>query len=366
MTTSSASRCLTRGTAFLLLGLALIASPAHAQSSTPGGDLDLGSIDFPTSASGEAQTEFLTGVLALHSFWYPEARDHFRRAQELNPQFAMAYWGEAMTHDHPLWDQHDNAAGRAILDEMDAVRAQRGLTWSGREQEYVDAIRTLYMGEGGIEARRTAYAEAMQQLAAQHPNDDEAAAFSALAQMSVDGFDLDEAGDVVPVAAQLEELYRRHDRHPGVLHYLIHVYDSDTFAPLGLRPARTYAEVAPASSHALHMPSHIFRQLGQWERVVASNQDAYQASVGWQQRTNRPLHMRDYHSYGWLMDAYLALDRLDDACGLMQELASIIATAEERGEDLGRMPSLRTHFSEQYTEATDGTSAAGSCDVAVQ
>jgi hypothetical protein len=362
---ASLRRCCRRFAVALLL-IGLLPVTVAAQSDAPGGDLDLGSINFPTSASGDAQTEFLTGVLALHSFWYPEARDHFRRAQELNPQFAMAYWGEAMTHDHPLWDQHDNAAGRAILDEMDAVRADRGLTWSDREQGYVDAIRTLYTGEGDIEARRIAYAETMQQLAAQYPDDDEAAAFSALAQMSVDDFNLDEADDVVPIAAQLEELYRRHDRHPGVLHYLIHVYDSETFAPLGLRPARTYAEVAPASSHALHMPSHIFRQLGQWERVVASNQDAYQASVDWQRRTDRPLRMRDYHSYGWLMDAYLALDRFDDACGLMQELTSIIATAEERGEDLGRMPSLRTHFSEQYTEATDGTPAAGSCDTAVQ
>jgi hypothetical protein len=348
--------------ALLLVGLLPLST--QGQSAAPGGDLDLGSIDFPTSASGEAQTEFLTGVLALHSFWYPEARDHFQRAQELNPQFAMAYWGEAMTRDHPLWDQHDNAAGRAVLAQMDSVQEDSGLTWSDRERGYVDAVRTLYTGDGDIEARRTAYAEAMQQLAEQYSDDDEAAIFSALAQMSVEDFDLDDAEDVVPVAASLETLYQRHERHPGVLHYLIHVYDSETFAPLGLRPARTYAEVAPASSHALHMPSHIFRQLGQWERVVASNQDAYQASVDWQQRTNRPLHMRDYHSYGWLMDAYLALDRFNDACGLIQDLESIIATAEERGEDLGRMPSLRDHFTGQYADAAEGTSAAGSCAVA--
>jgi tetratricopeptide (TPR) repeat protein len=347
-----------------VLFVGLLPLSAQGQSAVPGSDLDLGTIDFPTSATGEAQTEFLTGVLALHSFWYPEARDHFRRAQTLDPQFAMAYWGEAMTHDHPLWDQHDNAAGRAIFTRMDSVQGASGLTWSARERSYVEALRTLYTGEGDIEARRNAYATAMQQLATQYPDDDEAAAFSALAQMSVEDFDLDDAEDVVPIAAQLEELYERHDQHPGILHYLIHVYDSETFAPLGLRPARTYAEVAPASSHALHMPSHIFRQLEQWERVVASNQDAYQASVDWQQRTNRPLHMRDYHSYSWLMDAYLALDRFEDACGLIQELESIIATAEDRGEDVGRMPSLRDRFTEQYDSATEGTSAAGSCAVA--
>ena len=363
MFTSPTTRPSVRGFVAFLLLLALTISPAYAQSDAPGGALNLGTIDFPTSATGAAETEFLTGVLALHSFWYPEARDHFRRARELDPRFAMAYWGEAMTHDHPLWDQHDNEAGRAVLARLDSVQDASSLMGTDRERGYVDAIRTLYTGEGDIEARRDAYAAAMQHLTEQYPDDDEAAAFSALAQMSVEDFDLEEAEDVVPVAAQLEALYRQYDRHPGVLHYLIHVYDSEPFAPLGLRSARTYAEVAPASSHALHMPSHIFRQLEQWERVVASNQDAYQASVDWQQRTNRSIHMRDFHSFGWLMDAYLALDRFDDACNLIQELESLIATADERSEDLGRMPSLREHFASQYAGAAEGTDAARSCAV---
>ena len=339
--------------AVLLTALLLTASACstQAQESTPGGELDLGTIDFPTSATGEAQTEFLTGVLALHSFWYPEARDHFRRAQELDPRFAMAYWGEAMTHDHPLWDQHDNAAGRAVIARLDSVQERSGLKWNERERGFVDAIRTLYTGDGDIAARRDAYAAAMQRLADQYPDDDETAVFSALAQMSVADFELESADDVVPVAASLEEIYTRRDRHPGVLHYLIHVYDSETFAPLGMRPARTYANVAPASSHALHMPSHIFRQLGEWEKVVASNQDAYQASVEWQQATDRPLHMRDYHSFSWLMDAYLALERLEDACGLIEEIERIEATARDRGEDLGRLPSLIERFEREYRDA---------------
>lgn len=338
--------------------LAASACSTQAQQSSSDDALDLGTLDFPTAATGEAEEAFLTGVLALHSFWYPEARDHFRRARELDPRFAMAYWGEAMTHDHPLWNQHDNAAGRAVLARLDSVQQAEELKWSDRERGFVEAVRTLYEGEGDIDARRVAYAEAMQRLADAYPEDDEAAAFSALAQMSTPDFELEDPDDVVPVAAALEALYQHRPDHPGVLHYLIHVYDSETFAPLGRRPARTYAEVAPASSHALHMPSHIFRQLGEWERVAASNEDAYQASVDWQERTDRPLHMRDYHSFSWLMDAYLELDRFDDACALIEELDAIAATARERDEDLGRIPSLLERFQEQYQEAGASTSCA--------
>ena len=114
----------------------------------------------------------------------------------------------------------------------------------------------------------------------------------------------------------------RNRNHPGALHYLIHVYDTQTFARMGLRQARLYAEIAPASSHALHMPSHIFRHLGMWDEVAASNEDSYEASVEWQERTGRALHMRDFHAMDWLLDAYLRLGRFEDAKGLMDELDS--------------------------------------------
>jgi len=154
---------------------------------------------------------------------------------------------------------------------------------------------------------------------------------------------------VVAVAGRLEQVYERNREHPGALHYLIHVYDTQTFAMMGLRQARIYARIAPASSHALHMPSHIFRHLGMWDDVAASNEDAYAASVAWQERTGRPLHMRDYHALDWLLDAYLRLGRLDDARGVMTELDAVEAEIDRRGEEPGQFPSLaetlRTYYS---------------------
>ena len=317
--------------------------PAAAGDSLESGGPALGTLTFPTSGATEAARQaFRTGVLALHSFWYPEARDRFRRAQRLDPGFAMAYWGEAMTHEHPLWEQHDGEAGRAVLTRLDSVKAARDgtLDVTAREQTYLDALRTLYEGEGDIEERRAAYAEQMTRLAERFPDDDEATLFAALARMGAPRFDLEDADEVVDVAAPLEGLYRDHPRHPGVLHYLIHAYDSETFAPMGRRMARTYAQVAPSSSHALHMPSHIFRELEMWEKMGASNVDAYRASVQWQQETDRPLRMRDFHAYRWLFDAYMAQEKYDQTARLIERLNGLIETARERSEDPGYMTDL--------------------------
>lgn len=321
----------------LALFVAVGALPAQEES------LDLGSIDFPVSATGEARHQFEVGVLALHSFWYEEARDHFRKARELDPEFAMAYWGEAMTHQHLLWGpagEEGLAAGRDVLRQLDRRAAEQGLDWTDRERAWVEAVRRLY-GEDGHEERRQAFAAVMESLAERYPEDDEAEIFAALARMAVPGFELDDPEDVVSVAAPLERVYRRRPEHPGVLHYLIHVYDSPTFARMGLRQARVYADIAPASSHALHMPSHIFRELGMWEEMAASNEEAYRASVGWQERTDRPLHARDFHAYDWLHDAYLALGRYRDARELVEGLRELEARARREGQESAPLSRVR-------------------------
>lgn len=313
-----------------------------------------GRIDFPTSGAPAAQAEFELGVLALHSFWYEEARDRFRQARELDPGFAMAYWGEAMTHDAPLRGTRgvqDSKAGQAILDLLDELQAQGKLAWTAREQGFIDALRPLYRERGNPKGRR-AFAEAMEQLAARYPADDEAVVFAALARMSAArvqrGFTWDDSAFVEPLAAVLEEVYQRRPEHPGVVHYLIHVYDSRTFAARGLGLARRYARLAPASSHALHMPSHIFRWLGMWAEMAASNEDSYAATVQWQQQTGRPLYQRDFHSLDWLLDAYLKLGRLQDAQGVLDELDAVVRQAQERGEKLDLMPYNAILFKSRY------------------
>jgi tetratricopeptide (TPR) repeat protein len=329
----------------------------RAQASPQNESLILGSIDFPTSAAPAAQKEFEVGILALHSFWYEQARDHFRKAWELDPGFAMAYWGEAMTHDAPLQGPRgvqDAKAGQAVLSRIDQLQARGELQWTARERGFIDALRPLYRDRGSPKGRR-AFAEAMEQLAVRYPDDDEVVVFAALARMSAArverGFTWDNAAFVEPLAAILEEVYRRQPEHPGVVHYLIHLYDSRTFASRGVDLARVYARIAPASSHALHMPSHIFRWLGMWAEMAASNEDSYAATVQWQKRTGRPLHKRDIHALDWLLDAYLELGRLQDARGLLDELDALAVEARRRGEKLDLIPYNAIMFKSRYQRA---------------
>ena len=325
---------------------------AEAQMSDEQYELLLGTIHFPTSGNEAAQAEFELGVLALHSFWYAEARDHFREAQELQPDFGMAWWGEAMTWDNAFQTETDleetELLGEEAVARMDE-RDQAGLlTWTERERGYANAVRWRFARNYSFAERRQAYAESIEQVAQRYPDDDEAAVFTELAVMALPGFDREQPQHVVDVASRLEEIYERNREHPGVLHYLIHAYDTATFARMGLRQARIYAEIAPASSHALHMPSHIFRHLGLWDEVVASNEDAWAASVAWQERTDRPLHMRDYHALDWLLDAYINLGRLDDAAGIIDTIEAIETEMARLGEDSGQFPEVARTLREYY------------------
>lgn len=302
---------------------------------------DLGAVQFDSSGAPEAQEPFQQGVAALHSFFYDEAADLFRTAQKADPDFALAYWGEALTYDHPLWQQHDREAAQEALARLAPTPEERAaLAGTERERAFLQSVEILFGDEGDVESRHDAYRDALRPIHERWPEDPEAGAFYALA---IQGADV-KGDDVIPAriesAAVLEELFDSHPEHPGVLHYLIHAYDDPVHAPLGLRPARIYAQVAPAAHHALHMPSHIFLQLGMWDRVVASNEDAVAASVAWVKRRDHPRDKIDLHSLSWLHYALLQLGRLEEA-------ASKIEVAESVADEVGSPRAHRTRDSMQ-------------------
>jgi tetratricopeptide (TPR) repeat protein len=311
----------------------LAAAPAHAAS-------DLGKLDFPTSGSAAAQEHFLRGVAALHSFWYDEAADAFREAQKAEPGFAMAYWGEAMTYNHPIWSEQDRDAALAALARLGATPAERAAKApTEKEKAWLAAVEVLY-GEGEKKDRDAAYAEALRKLHERYPDDLEVASFYCLSLIgpALTG----PAGDerdrpLIRAAAILEELFDRNPQHPGVLHYMIHAYDDPLHAPLGLRAARRYAKTAPAAHHALHMPSHIFVQLGDWASTAASNEDAWAASVAWVQRRELPIDKRDFHSLSWLLYAYLQQGRL----GKAEETLKIARQAAKESDSPRILSSLK-------------------------
>ena len=282
-----------------LLLILLLGSSVHAQE-------HLGTIVFPNSGKPEAQAAFLRGVLLLHNFAYPQAEKAFVEAQKIDPKFALAYWGEAMTYNHPLWNQVDVETGRRVLQDLRPLAGSA----TPRERGYIEAIEALY-GPGDKNTRNYAYEAAMERLAHAFPKDVEAQAFWALSILgSREWHQLDERRSV-RAAAILEELFPTHADHPGVLHYLIHAYDDPVHAPLGLRAARRYANVASSAPHALHMPSHIFLQLGMWDETSKSNEAAFALSKEW----NQP----DMHSLSWLQYSYLQQHRTADAKRLIGE-----------------------------------------------
>lgn len=196
-----------------------------------------GKATLESSKHATAQAPFLRGHALLHNFEYQRAAQAFREAQAVAGGSAMAYWGETMTHNHPIRMEQDSQVARAVLTRLGATAAERASRAANEpERAYPEAIEALYRKDSK-EERDRAYSERMAWLAAHLPDDVDAQAFYALSSrgLAPKGRDY---GLYIRSATLLEELDPANVRHPGVLHYLIHFYDDPTHAPLGrVRPA---------------------------------------------------------------------------------------------------------------------------------
>ena len=272
---------------------------------------EYGHVDFANSGAPAAQADFLDGLALLHDFEYPAAAEAFRRAEAADPGFAMAYWGEAMTFNHPIWMQQDLKAAQAALNKLAPTpAARRAKAKTEREKGYLDAVEILY-GDGSKEERDFRYEDAMAKLHARYPDDVDAAAFYGLAILGTAHAGRDIA-TYMRAAGVLEEAWMNHRDHPGLVHYLIHSYDDPAHAPLGLRAARIYAKIAPDAGHAQHMTSHIFLALGMWREVVQANIAAI-ADVDRVRKAAGASPVGCGHYPSWLGYAYLQLGQMDKA-----------------------------------------------------
>ncbi|MDA0681449.1 MAG: hypothetical protein O2880_14070, partial [Proteobacteria bacterium] len=300
------------------------------QASAVTGAQELGNIAFPNSGSEAAQTDFLTGVKALHSFQFDEARFAFERAQKTDPSFALAYWGQAMSDNHPLWAQQDIDAASVALNRLAPnYDARLKAAKTEKEKEFIAAVETLYFSPGDKLQRDFAYSEHMARMHDRWPDDDEISIFYALSLL----------GTVRPgdqgyrrqaLAASISQsVFARNEQHPGAAHFIIHSFDDPDHAILALPAATVYAEIAPAAAHALHMPSHIFLQLGMWQDVVNSNIDAYDAAVTVNKKFGLAEGREDFHTLSWLAYANLMLGNFDDAS---ENLAQARATLDRNAD----------------------------------
>lgn len=280
---------------------------------------NLGHIDFPTSGSKEAQKHFIQGVLLLHSFEYNDSREEFQAASKLDPNFAMAYWGEALTYTHQVWVEQDAPAARAALQRLAPTPEDRSAKApTQREKDYLHAAEILY-GDGDKISRDLAYADAMGRMMKKYPDDLEAASLYAVALLGTCQYE--RQYPVYMRAAEVaEEVFAKNPQHPGAIHYLIHAYDDPVHAPLGLRAARVYAQVAGSASHAQHMPSHIFFALGMWDDAISANIRSIAVADERAKRKGLGQDQRNYHSIQWLEYAYLQEGREADARGVMADV----------------------------------------------
>lgn len=273
-----------------------------------------GSIAFPTSGAAAAQNAFLTGVKALHNFQFDEAAVAFQEAQKADPAFAMAYWGEAMSHNHPLWAQQDIPKAKAALDKLAPTHEARlAKAKLPKEKALLEAMNTLYFSAGDKLARDLAYSSQMARLYEQYPDDHEIGTFYALSLLgSVRPGDAGFRRQAL-AASIAEKIFAANPQHPGAAHFVIHAFDDPDHAPLALQAANAYAKIAPSAAHALHMPSHIYVQRGMWQQVVLSNIDAYKAAVDLNAALKLPEGREDFHTLGWLAYGNLMLGKADEA-----------------------------------------------------
>jgi tetratricopeptide (TPR) repeat protein len=301
------------GTAVVVAGVA----PAFGQES---GEAQFGRVHFSTSCNEVAQARFDRAMRYQHSFWYSQSKEIFQEVLAADPECAIAHWGIALSL---LFNPHIPPPAQNLALDLAALQKAKSLPIkTQRERDYIDALLVFYADHDKVrhDQRVQAYLKALEALAQRYPDDDEAQiAYAITLNVAASPHDKTYAYQLKG-AAILEPIFRRQPRHPGVAHYLIHLYDYPPIAEKGLDAAKRYAEIAPAAPHAQHMPSHIFTRVGYWKESIASNAASARAAKAGKEMHDQ-LHAMDYMVYAHLQlaqdqEARAAIDEMIEIKGL--------------------------------------------------
>ena len=358
-------------------------TPVKAQDDT---DQKLGKVHFATSCNDTAQRRFDRAMRYQHSFWYAESKEIYEEALKADPECAIAYWGIALAllnNPHGAVPKPNLPLGLAAIEKGQAVRAK-----TERERDYIDALSVMYVDYDKIphQARVQSYLKKMAALAAKYPDDDEAQIFYAIT-LNVAASPADKTyANQLKGAAILEPIWQRQPQHPGIAHYLIHLYDYPPIADKGIPAALRYSKIAPNAPHAQHMPSHIFTRVGYWKESIAANLASVQAAMA-SKESGDQLHGQDYLVYAYLQlgqdaAARQVIDQVeatqpnpDVYAGAFAQAASPARYMVERGDWKGaanlevrpsKFPQTMaiTYFARALGAARSGDPAAARADVA--
>ncbi|MDN5213595.1 hypothetical protein QQ020_16100 [Fulvivirgaceae bacterium BMA12] len=285
---------------------------------------NLEAINFPTSGEPEAQEHFIKGIWLLHNFDYNGAEEEFLKAQDLDPDFVMAYWGEAMTYNYPLWFRQDKDEALMALGFIDSEakkRVKKAVT--PLEKDLMRAVNILF-GDLRKNLRDITYSNFMGVLYKKYPENHEVACFYALSLMGT-SHGRRHTPTYLKAGKILKKVLEENPDHPGALLYTLYAYDEPGLSHLALDAADAYAKLAPPSSHALHMPSHIFIASGMWDKVIKSNEASWQAREKIFETGELNHEDRAYHSLLWLTYGYLQQGRIEKARELIEIIQDDVA-----------------------------------------
>lgn len=330
-------------------------SQEHHHHEEAGNETLLGSVSFPISCPASERQSFNRGIALLHSFSYKNARLEFQQISQRNPSCAMAYWGEAMSLYRQLWDRptaKEMAEGAELIQRAEAVPHT-----TNRELAFIHAAAAFYNGDPAAtyESQRSGYSEAMRQVYESDPSDEEASLFYALSLLSSPDARKNNFAIIRQAIVIINEVFVHHPNHPGAAHYLIHACDNPALAAQALTAAGRYSEIAPASPHAVHMPSHIFARLGMWDEDIKSNL-ASQTISKQQNAFPDMLHAMNFLEYAYLQKG--------DAGKAKQIETQALQVPREELKDLeGMFNYVRVRFPSLYLLETHDWEAAQSMPV---
>lgn len=317
----------------LLISLLIISCSSKEEASAPteSEEVVLGELQHGFTLNQATQEKFEEGLLLLHNFEYDDALTAFEEATTQDSTEVLTHWGEAMSHYKALWRLQNTEKGKAIVARLGKTKEERLASIDDPIERAMWELVEIMYGEGQFDERNKKITKHLASLHEQYPQHQEIAAFYALSLIwSTEEYG-DGSEDLRLAASIADNILKENPLHPGALHYKIHALDGPTSAEDAHKAADAYAKVAADAAHALHMPSHIYLALGEWDGVVNSNQVSYDASVNRMKNLELTDGARGYHSFAWLHYGLLQQGRYAAAEQVLTEMLTYVPKDPTKG-----------------------------------